>query len=415
MQSPFLAAINQLCDEKNIPKERVLDSIKAALKAAYKKDYGTREQTVEVELNDTSGLATVYRIQNVVKEIEDEDNDILLKDAKKIKKTVKVGEDLKTDVTPTNYGRIAAQAAKQVIIQKLQEAERDVLYDTFKDRENELINAVIHRVDGRNVFINLDNKTTTVIPYNQQIPGEKYYAGQRLKLYLDKVIKTSRGPQMMISRNHPNLVKKLLELEIPEIKAGVVSIKGIARDAGVRCKIAVTSDDEKIDPIGSCVGQKGVRVQNIMDELNGERMDIIQWSDNMEEYIKASLSPAKTSLIEIDEDAKRAKIYVQSDQRPLAIGKKGQNVRLASSLTGLELDILDMTEKEGGIPVKKIEKSKTLSIADLDLDEKIIESLSAANITLIEQVKGLTAKDFTDIEGIDEGASEAIITALSKV
>jgi len=414
MQSQFFAAINQLCDEKNIPKERVIETIQAALRAAYRKDYGNRNMEIEVDLDEKSGLATVYQIKEVVKEVEDEDREILLKDAKKYDKKAKVEDTVRIDVTPSNYGRIAAQAAKQVIIQRIQDAERDVMYETFKDRENELLNAIIHRVDGRNVYVNLDNKATTNLPFDQQIPGEKYYTGQRLKLYLDKVIKTPKGPQLVISRRHPNLVRKLLELEIPEIKSGLVEIKSIARDPGVRCKVAVFSKDEKIDPIGSCVGQKGVRVQNIMEELNGERIDIIQWSENIDEYIKTSLAPAKVSVIKTGKNEKRAKVYVQPDQRPLAIGKQGQNVRLASHLTGWELDILDISEYEGSAPKAK-KKDTVEEVANLKLGKKLIEKLAEANLTLVQQLKGLSAKDLSEVDGIDEKGAEEIVKAIEEV
>ncbi len=416
MQSQFFAAINQLCDEKNISRDRVMETIQAALRAAYRKDYGNKDQNVDVDIDPKSGVATVYVIKEIVKDVEDENLQINEKDAKKYDKKAKIGGEVRIDVTPTNYGRIAAQAAKQVIIQRVQEAERDIMYETFKDRENELINAVVHRVDGNNVYLNLDNKITMMLPYKEQIPGEKYYSGQRIKLYLDKVIKTSKGPELLISRTHRNLVKKLLELEIPEIKSDLVEVKSIARDPGVRCKVAVHSNDEKIDPIGSCVGQKGVRVQNVMDELNGERIDIIQWSENMEEYIETALAPAKTSVIKLEEKDRRAKVYVQPDQRPLAIGKQGQNVRLASILTGWEIDILDISEYEGSptIAKKKVE-DKTLTIENLGLDEEISSKLTEANLTLIEQLKGLSAKDFSEIEGIDEEAAEKIVEAMNKL
>jgi len=414
MQSQFFAAISQLCDEKNIAKETVIETIESALRAAYRKDYGNKEQEIDVDLDENSGVTTVYMVKEVVEKIEDEDREISEVDAKKYNKKAKVGDTVRIDVTPTNYGRIAAQAAKQVVIQKIQDAERDVLYETFKDRENELINAIVHRVDGTNVYINLDNKTTTNIPYEHQIPGEKYYSGQRIKLYLDKVIKTTKGPQLMISRTHPNLVKKLLELEIPEIKSGLVEIKSIARDPGVRCKVAVLSTDEKIDPIGSCVGQKGVRVQNIMDELNGERIDIIQWSEDMTEYIKTSLAPAKTSVIQLDEKLKRVKVFVQPDQRPLAIGKQGQNVRLASILTGWEIDILDISDYEGKTP-KGEKKLAVEKIEDLGLDKELAEKLSTANLTLVEQIKGLGKKDLAEVEGIDEDGAKKIVDAVKKV
>lgn len=413
MQSQFLAAINQLCDEKNIPRDRVIETIEAALRAAYRKDYGNRNQVVDVKLDEKSGIATVYQVYDVVEKVEDPDIDMTPEQAKKYDKKAKIGDQVKIDVTPTDYGRIAAQAAKQVIIQKIQDAERDVLYETFKDRENELVNAIVHRVDGTNVYVNLDNKTTTNLPYDQQIPGEKYYSGQRIKLYLDKVVKTTKGPQLLISRTHANLVKKLLELEIPEIKSGLVHLKSIAREPGVRCKVAVSSDDEKIDPIGSCVGQKGVRVQNIMEELNGERIDIIQWSNDMEAYIKTALAPAKVSVIKLGEGEKRAKVYVQPDQRPLAIGKQGQNVRLASLLTGWEIDIMDISDYEG--TVAKVEKKEGVSkVADVGLSEKIVAALSAANLTEIAQLKGLTAKDLAEVEGISEKAAKEIVEAVKK-
>ncbi|MBD3156404.1 transcription termination factor NusA, partial [Candidatus Peregrinibacteria bacterium] len=259
MQSQFMAAINQICDEKNIPRDKVIETIKAALRAAYRKDYGNREENVDIELNEGANFATVFLIKEVVKKVENKYTEMTVAEAKKYKKSPKVGDEIRIDATPLEYGRIAAQAAKQVIIQRIQEAEREVMYENFKDRENELINALVHRVEHQQVYVNLDNKITTMLPPDQQIPGEQYYGGQRIKLYLDKVIKTTKGPQLVISRTHPNLVRKLLELEIPEIKSGVVEVKGIAREAGVRCKVSVSSNDEKIDPIGSCVGQKGVR------------------------------------------------------------------------------------------------------------------------------------------------------------
>ncbi len=415
MQSQFLAAINQLCDEKGIPREKILETIKAALRAAYRKDYGNREQNVEVELNEKTESTTIFLLKDVVKKIENPDTEITLADARKYKKDAKVGEQIKIDVTPLEYGRIAAQSAKQVIIQRLQEAEREVMYDTFKDRENELINALVHRVESQNVYVNLDNKITTILMPDQQIPRERYYGGQRLKLYLDKVIKTTKGPQLLISRTHPNLVKKLMELEIPEIKSSLVEIKAIAREPGVRSKVAVSSSDPKIDPIGSCVGQKGVRVTAVMDELNGERLDIIQWSKEPVDYIKTALSPAKVAHIDLDESARRAKVYVNPDQRPLAIGKSGQNVRLASRLTGYELDIMDVGELAGA-PGAAPAKKKVEAVQDLEgLTPEIVAKLTAANLSQVEQLKGLSAKDLKTIEGISEEEAAAIVEAVKKV
>ncbi len=408
MQTPFAAAIAQLCDEKGISKDKVIETIKAAIRAAYKKDYGTRDMNVDVDLDDNSGNATVFAVKTVVKVVENDEIEMSVKDAKKYKPSASVGDEIRIDVTPAGYGRIAAQSAKQVIIQRIQEAERDVMYEIFKDRENELINSLVHRVDGDYVYVNLDSKITTNLPREEQIPGERYFSGQRLKLYLDKVIKTTKGPQLLISRRHKMLVQKLMELEIPEVKSGLVIVKGIAREAGVRCKIAVSSSDPKIDPIGSCVGQKGVRVQSVMDELNNERIDIIQYSENPENYIRAALSPAKISQILLDTSARRASVYVVTDQRPLAIGKQGQNVRLASILTGWELDIKDLNElAEKDIPKKSVE-----TIAELAIDKGIVAKLESAGLTQVGQLKGLGEKDIVGLEGITDDEAKVLVEAV---
>ncbi len=408
MQTPFAAAIAQLCDEKGISRDKVIETIKAAIRAAYKKDYGTRDMIVDVDLDDNSGNATVFAVRTVVKTIENDEIEISTTEAKKYKPSAKVGDEIRIDVTPPGYGRIAAQSAKQVIIQRIQEAERDVMYELFKDRENELINSLIHRVDGDFVYVNLDSKITTILPREEQIPGERYFSGQRLKLYLDKVIKTPKGPQLLISRRHPKLVQKLMELEIPEVKSGLVLVKAISREPGVRCKVAVASNDPKIDPIGSCVGQKGVRVQAVMDELNNERIDIIQFSENPEQYIRAALSPAKISQILLDMSGKRAAVYVATDQRPLAIGKQGQNVRLASILTGWELDIKDLNElSEKDIPKKSVEH-----VADLGIDAAIVAKLESAGLTQVGQLKGLTEKDLVGLEGMTEDEAKVLVTAV---
>lgn len=424
MQSPFLAAINQLCDEKNLPKEVVMETIKAALRAAYRKDYGTRDQNIDVDLDEKSGNIAVFLVKEVVKKVENKDIQMTVAEAKKYKEEPAVGDVIRIDVTPVGYGRIAAQSAKQVIIQRLQEAERELMYQTFKDRENELLNALVHRVERSQVYVDLD-KITTVLPPDQQIPGERYFGGQRIKIYLDKVIKTTKGPQLLISRTHPSLVRKLLELEIPEIKAGVVELKAIARAPGVRCKIAVASNDPKVDPIGSCVGQKGVRVQNITEELNGERVDVIQWNSDSQKFIQSALSPAKIFLIKIDENIKRASVYVNPDQRPLAIGKQGQNVRLASTLTGYEIDILDVKDLPAGsvsaegtpapvAPPK--EKEHVIKIGDLEgITPELAQKLATANLTDVEQLKGLSAKDLASIEGMDENSAQLVAEAVKKV
>ena len=429
MQSQFQAAINQLCSEKNLPKEEVLESIKAALKTAYKKDYGNREQDIEVELSESGENATIYQVMEVVEEVEDEDLEISPKEALKYEKSAKIGDMIRIDVTPMEFGRIAAQSAKQVILQKLQESERKIMYDNFKDREHELINAQVHRVQNGHVFVDL-GKIIIELPREAQIPNERYFAGQRIKLYLDKVIKTTKGPKLLISRTHPNLVSKLFELEIPEVAQGLVKIVKIARDAGLRSKMIVESTDEKIDPVGSCVGQKVVRIQSIMDELNGERIDIIDKPENDYKLLKESLSPAELKHIEINEDSRIADVFVTEDQRPLAIGKRGQNVRLASKLADMEVNIKNfeelpqekqneiLTKAEAEASKKEVEKNDTPKteendINQLELSQDILDILVDANLTQVVQLKGLSVKDLSTIEGISEEDAQAIFDAIA--
>lgn len=417
MHQQFMAAVRQLCNEKNLPEEVLMDIVKAALKTAYRKDYGNREQNLEVEIDSDTESVSIYLVKEVVDELEDEDYEISIEDAKKLNKNIKVGEEIRMDVTPPSYGRIAAQAAKQVIIQRIQEAERDLMYEMFKDRENELINAVIHRVDNNQVYVELGG-VTALLPAREQISTEQYYGGQRIKLYLDRVEKTSKGPQLLISRTHPRLVEKLMELEIPEVKAGTVVVKGVAREPGVRCKVAVMSTDEQVDPIGACVGQNGVRVQSVTQELSGERIDIIPWSENPAEFIKEALKPAKIHHVEINEVEKLAKVYVVQDQRALAIGRSGQNVRLASNLTHWEIDILDTdgggSPAEGEASAAPV-KEEVMMISGLKISDEIMEKLAAVSLEQVEQLRGLTVKDFTQVEGITQEEAEQIVKAVKKV
>ena len=424
MQNQFIAAVNQLVAEKNLPKETVMEVIEAAFKTAYKKDYGTKDQELIVELSETGESANIFLVKEVVEEVEDPELEISEKDAKKYNKKAKVGGTIKIDVTPMEYGRIAAQSAKQVIMQKLQEAERNLMYETFKDRENELLNTQVHRVQGDRVYIDM-GKIILELPREHKIPGERYYAGQRLKLYLDKVMKTTKGPRLVISRTHPELVRKLLELEIPEVTQGTVVVNKIARDPGMRCKIAVSSNDEKVDPVGACVGQKGVRIQAIMDELNGERIDVIPYSEDKLEFLRRSMEPAKISFIDLDEENNHVKVYVEESERAMAIGKKGQNVRLASKLNDMEIDILDISEMSDEdrkrlaptavVASKKGEDGEDLEeanieevlLADLDVKKEYVEALENAGLTMVSQLKGLSAEDLQYIEGlVEEGAKE---------
>ena len=354
MRASFIAAINQICSEKNVSPEQVLDAIRQAISTAYRKDFGNREQEIRVELEEGKDMPTILLVKEIVEEVENDNFEISIKDARKIKKDADVGDEIEIDVTPTGYGRIAAQAAKQVILQKLQEAEKQSLYEMFKDREEELLTATVTKVEPNWVTLEIEGMTVS-LPWKEQIPGEHYYTGKRIRVYLDKVELTGKGPQLRISRTHRGLVRKLLELEIPEVRNGDVEIKAIARDPGFRSKVAVVSTDPRIDPIGACVGQKGVRIQAVMEELNGERVDMIEWSDDPIRLISTALQPAAISAViivndteNLDEEGRRIKrraaVFVEEAQRPMAIGKKGQNIRLATELSGYELDMYNYEE-----------------------------------------------------------------------
>jgi len=354
MRASFIAAINQICAEKNVKPDQVIEAVKQAIATAYRKDYGSKEQEIRVEFEEGRDMPTILLVKEVVGDVENENFEIGLKDAKKMKSNAEIGDEITIDVTPEEYGRIATQAAKQVILQRIQEAEKQSLYQMFKDREDELLTATVTKVDINWVTLEIEGMTVS-LPWREQIPGEHYYTGKRLRVYLERVEMTGKGPQLRISRTHPNLVKKLLELEIPEVRNEDVEIKAIARDPGFRSKVAVISHDPRIDPIGACVGQKGVRIQAVMEELNGERVDMIEWSDDPIKLIATSLQPASISaviIVNAEEhlDAqgrrikKRAAVFVEEAQRPMAIGKKGQNIRLATELTGLELDMYNYEE-----------------------------------------------------------------------
>ncbi len=354
MRASFIAAINQLCAERSVKADDVLEAVRQAIATAYRKDYGNKEQEIRIVLREDQDMPSVLLIKEVVDDVLNENFEISLKDAQRVKPDAEIGDEIEIDATPVGYGRIAAQAAKQVIIQKLQESEKQSLFEMFKDRENELITATVSKVEPNWVTLEVEGMAVS-LPWKEQIPGEHYYTGKRIRVYLDKVELTGKGPQLRISRTHSNLVRKLLELEIPEIRNGDVQIMAIARDAGMRSKVAVKSTDPRIDPIGACVGQKGVRIQSVMEEINGERVDMIEWSEDPIKLISTALQPASISAVIIvnaeqhaDEEGrivkKRAAVFVEEAQRPMAIGKKGQNIRLATQLTNFELDMYNYEE-----------------------------------------------------------------------
>ncbi|KXG76927.1 hypothetical protein AN618_14100 [Fervidicola ferrireducens] len=337
MNIEFIEALDQIEKEKGISKEILLEAIEAALVSAYKKNYGTA-QNVKINIDRATGEVKVFSQKTVKEEVKDPLLEISLVEAKKINPLVKIGDIISIEVTPQKFGRIAAQTAKQVVMQRIKEAERNIIYEEFAGRETDLVTGTIQRFDKKNVIIDL-GKTEVILPPNEQIPTETYTPGDRIKVYILEVRKTTKGPVIVVSRSHPGLVKRLFELEVPEIYEGIVEIKSIAREAGSRTKVAVHSRDENVDPVGACVGPKGARVQAVVEELKGEKIDIIKWSKNAAEYISNALSPAKVLSVEVEEDSKIARVLVPEHQLSLAIGKEGQNARLAAKLTGWKIDI----------------------------------------------------------------------------
>jgi len=397
-KQPFISAVEQICEEKGISKEKVLETIEMALAAAYKKEYGRKGQNVRIKFDLETGQMKVFQIKLVVDESmlkkEDELEEQIpetdeeaekkirfnpekhvmadeIKSLKDLPKTIKTkkfkpGDEIEFPLEVAyDFGRIAAQTAKQVIIQRIREAERDVIYDEYKEKEGQVVSGIVQRIEGNNIFLDI-GKTSGVLFPEEQIPGEHYRIGQRLRVYITEVQKDSRGPTISLSRAHPKIVSQLFILEVPEINTGTVKIKSIAREAGSRSKIAVVSTEERVDPIGSMIGQKGTRVQAVINELSGEKIDIIEWSEDPVKFISQSLSPAKVIDVEIDKNKNQAKVIVPEDQLSLAIGIKGQNVRLAAKLTGWKIDIATQE------PTKKkaTSKKKTTKAKDTKKTEK---------------------------------------------
>lgn len=337
MNADFILAIQELGKEKGIEPELLFQAVEEALVTAYKKNFGS-VQNVRVDMNKLSGEIHVYAQREVVKGETEEANEISLADAHEIDSRYEVGDIVETEVTPKNFGRIAAQNAKQVVVQRIREAERGMVYERFSSRENDIVTGVVQRIENKNVYIDL-GKVEAVLAATEQIPGEVYQYHERMKTYIIEVKRTSKGPQIMVSRTHPGLLKRLFELEVPEIHDGVVEIKSVAREPGMRSKISVYTQDDNIDPVGACVGHKGMRVQTIVNELRGEKIDIVKYSEDPAQYVANALSPAKVVSTQVDENEKICRVVVPDYQLSLAIGKEGQNARLAAKLTGWKIDI----------------------------------------------------------------------------
>lgn len=373
MNKEFIKAVEDLEEEKGISKDDLIDAIEAALVSAYKKNY-SNSQNVRVDINRATGDIDVFMRKIVVtdEEVMDEYGELTLDEAHELDPSYKLGDVIENKVTPKDFGRIAAQTAKQVVVQRIREAERGKVYDEFSTRQGEIVTGVIQRISNETVFVNI-GKTEGILAVNEQVRGETYAVNTRLKVYIMDVKKTTKGPQVYLSRSHPGLVKRLFELEVPEIRDGIVEIKSISREAGSRTKMAVYTTDPDVDPVGACVGPRGTRVQAVVDELFDEKIDIINWSDRPDELVRSALSPAKTERVFVNEEEQSATVIVPDFQLSLAIGKEGQNVRLAAKLCGWKIDIKSHSQYEES-DHDEYEEYEENSYSDYEESEEYVES-----------------------------------------
>jgi len=425
MQTPFQAAINQLCAEKNIPREVVIEAVESAIVLAYKKDFGNPRQKIRATIGDDIAQMRIFEEREVAERIEDHDLDISLKEAKIIRPDAEIGQVVYVPVQMhESFGRIAAQTAKQVISQKLQEAERHMLFEKFKDREGQLLTARVQKADPSAVLLEIEGVSTLLYP-RAQIPGEKYFTGQRLRVLLEKVELTSKGPQMRITRTSTDFILALFEQEIPEMREGLVHVPKIVREPGIRCKVAVDSNEGGIDPVGAFVGQKGVRINAVMEEIGDERLDVLAYSEDQEKLLKAALAPARIIKVEFfkgDREEDRVRVFVREEDRAVTIGKKGQNIRLAGDLIDLPVDVvtydgpIDEIEEEEK-PTKKAEKREVGEHVKIDqlqgVPEEAIQTLSELGLTQIKQFEGLRTEDLQEI-GLNEKDANKVIDAVKR-
>ena len=377
--SELISTVNELAKERRVNKDVLFSAIEAALISAYKKNYG-KGANVRASIDRDKGEIEVLSRKTVVEEVTDPQSEMTLQEARDIDRRYEVGDLVEVPVSPRDFGRIAAQTAKQVVVQHLREAERGVIYDEYSQKENEILTAIVQRIENRNVYVEL-GRTEGVIEPNQQMPGEELAPNDRIKVYVLEVSRQGRGPQVYVSRTHPGLVKRLFELEVPELVSGVVQIKAIAREAGFRTKMAVFSTDPLIDAVGSCVGPRGMRVENVVAELKTEKIDIIKWSSDPAEYIANALNPARVISVFTADGEKSARVIVPDNQLSLAIGKEGQNARLAAKLTGWKIDIKSQSQVEQMIAEGELAAQEdTVADDGFDLDAAVDMDMDAADL-----------------------------------
>jgi N utilization substance protein A len=392
MKTDFIRAINQVCAERGLTVEVVLDALEQALVSAYKRDFGPA-QYLEAKVDPSTGEMSIFTGKEVVETVEDPESQMDLAQARQIQPDSNLGDIVFVETTPPDFGRIGAQTAKQVILQRIREAERDALYESYVGREGEIVAGTVHSIDARGVTVNL-GRIEALLPRSQQVPNERYYIRQKLRVLITEVNRTSRGPEIIVSRSHPDMLRRLLEVEVPEIYNGLVEIKAIAREAGSRAKVAVAALQPGIDPVGACVGMRGVRIQSIVSELNGEKIDVIAWSRDPKEFISKSLSPARPVGVELTQDhetGKTATVIVPEKELSLAIGREGQNARLAAKLTGWRIDIISVTEaaeralaraqREAAKAAARADVAEDMPLEKLDVSRRILNSLAKAGTT----------------------------------
>jgi transcription termination/antitermination protein NusA len=403
-KSDFMLAVTQLAAEKNLPREVVLGVVESALVSAFRKNSFAANQSISVKVNPNTGQVTVYAGKTVVEDVNDPRREISLEDARKNNEYAQLGDEIQVEDTPRDAGRIAAQTAKQVVLQRLREAERELVFEEFADRESELVTGVVQRIDPRQIVLDL-GRTEGVLPAAEQVKSEHYRIGQRIKAYIVEVLRTGKGPQVIVSRTHRNLLRRLFELEVPEINTGVIELKAIAREAGHRSKVAVAARQPGIDAIGSCVGLRGIRIQNIVNELNGEKIDVIEWHSDPASFIANALSPAQVVSVSVNSEDKAATVIVPDRQLSLAIGKEGQNARLAARLTGWRIDIKSASTAEAEAAAEVEQPVET---------EEPIAQATAADVTLVAPEELVTETEEPEEEYVAEKELPVEKVAVSK-